>query len=111
MKGSPSEWRRKDQMMPESQNKLLARRFMEEAVTAGGIAFRSSWRRSCEAPHLGTGAGQKLPFLQSVVSSELTCAQLGLQVPCIDALPWKMTVVETTNHEQQGGPSIIVSQQ
>ncbi len=35
MKGSPSEWRRKDQMVPESQNKLLARRFMEEVVNGG----------------------------------------------------------------------------
>ncbi len=50
--------------MPESQNKLLARRFIEEVVNVGGIAFRSSWRWSYEAPYLGTGTGQKLPFLQ-----------------------------------------------
>ncbi len=81
MKGSPPEWRRKDQMMPESKNKYLAARFMEEVVNAGGIASRSSWRRSFEAPQLGTGAVAKAAGF-----SELTCAQLSLQAPCISCL-------------------------
>ncbi len=51
-------------MMPESQNKLLARRFMEEVVNAGGIAFWSSWRLSYEAPHLGQELGKSCRFFR-----------------------------------------------
>ncbi len=60
MKGSPTGWRRKDQMTPESQNKLLARRFMEEVVNAGAADRLSEFLApEYVAPHLGlTGIEQ-----------------------------------------------------
>ncbi len=64
MKGSPSEWRRKDQMMPESKNKYLAARFIEEVVNAGGSPFGVPGAGVLRHPILGQGLGKSSRFFR-----------------------------------------------
>ncbi len=64
MKGSLSGWRRKDQMTTESQNKLLARRFMEEVVNAEGSPFGVPGAGVMRHPLLGQALGKSCRFFR-----------------------------------------------